>query len=79
MTVAVEDIMEPLRIFEEGWEPLHGAIFTEARDIAEHSFWWGLEETVQRDNRITTSLSIFDNVKLNHCLMNHAECALRWL
>ena len=74
MAVAVKDVMEPLGIFEEGRKPLHGAIFTKACNIAEHSFRWGLEEAIQWDDGITTSLSIFDDVKFNHSLMNHAEC-----
>ena len=74
MAVAVKDVMEPFSIFEIGREPLHGAIFAKTCNIAEHRFRWGLEEAIQRDDGIATSLSIFDNVKFNHCLMNHAEC-----
>ena len=73
MGVSMKDIVKPFCVLKKIRKPFQTAVFAEAGHIAKHCLWRLREKPIQRDQAVTPSLSILDDVILNDSFVDHAK------
>ena len=69
----MKKVVEPLCVSKKARKPLQATLFTETCRITKHGFWRFLFESEQRDEAISASFSVLDQMVLNDGLVNHAQ------